>query len=563
MASIFQRQFAGIRPAISARLLDPRQAVRAHNVRLHDGALRARPADVLVRPEEARTILRLNDTQQCCGPLVTWPDCVWPLPGLPAPSTCHEFDQLVVFPSRCAEAPYRYMLCTGEKEPLVVLAPLRPLVAQRISDGALRSHPYAGPDARAYTYTWVDKFGVESPPAPPSPVVTGFDDEHFLLTGFDDPLSNVASVRIYRSGSNMETGEQIQIAPNASFQLVEEAPISAIATGSYTDQRRLLELDYGTLMTEEDCPPPCMEQVFSTSSGYCVGWAGNDIYFSERYEPWNWPTKYRTTLPHRIVGIAVTGDFVFVGTTGQPFRINTAPSTPANQQAEIDLTIDPMPYDENLPCLGRGSMVSTSFGAMYAARRGLVALQPRGAAQLLSRERVDEHDWLNYAPNIAAWIDGKYIGVRAPAGAAFVFDVQDNTEGRLDLGDFVTLDLPAMALHMGRDGFLYYAHNDGGVFRFAAGADLRVYEYTSRIHQLPGVITVTAGQVVGDYGSPVEVAITVDGRLGWKGSVQNSRPFRIPALRGTEFQVTLRGTTTVHKWHIGAGVMALSEDGKG
>lgn len=562
MASIYQRQFAGLRPAVAPRLLDPRQATQAHNVELYDGMLRARATDKLVSPEAARTVLRLNDSQNCCGPVVSWDACVWPLPDMPLAQDCHEFTQLVVFPTRCAEPPFRLDLCTQEKSPLLVPAPLTPLVLTRTQAGTLQDAPYAGPDARIYTYTWVDKFGVESPPAPPSAPVRAYDDECWSLAGFDDPPGNAIAVRIYRTTSPMEGGEQIKIAPDTSFQLVEQVAVEAVAAAPYIDCRSLGDLDYGTLLTDDECPPPCMEQVFTTKAGYAVGWSGSDIYFSERYEPWNWPTRYRTTLPHKIVGIAVTGDFVFVGTTGQPFRINTAPSLPANQQAEVDLTIDPMPYDESLPCLGRDTMVSTSFGALYVSRRGLVALQPRGAAQIVSRERIDERSWMNYAPNIGAWMDGKYVGVRSPIGAGIVFDIQDDTEGRLDLGDFVTIDLPARALHMGRDGFLYYAHVDGGVFRFAAGGERRRYTYSSRVHRLPGVVTITAMKVAGDYGPPIDVEIAVDGRIVWSGVARNSKPFRLPPLRGLEFRVTLRGETSVYEWHLGAGVYSLAEEGK-
>jgi hypothetical protein len=559
MPSIHQRQFAGEHPAVIPQLLDPRYAVRAHNVILRDGSLRALPEDDLMSSASARTILKVNDSQTCCGPLQTWVDCVWPLVNQPAPNTCHEFDQVVVFPTRCAFPPYRWLPCTNEMAPLVMPAPTRALTLTRTTEGTLQNHPYAGPDARSYTYTWIDKFGVESPPAMPSVTVRSYDDECWRLSNFDTPPAHAVAVRIYRVTSALETGEQIAIVPGSSYQLVDQMSLS-VFPGYYGDCRKLKELDYGTLLTDEDCPPPCMEQVMATQSGYAVGWSGNDLYFSERYEPWNWPTKYRTTLPHRIVGIAVTGDFVFVGTTGQPFRVNTAPAMPANQTAQVDLTIDPLPYDENFPCLGRFTLVSTNFGAMYVSRRGLVALQPRGAAQLLGRERIDEEEWMSRAPNLAAWVDGKYLGVRAPAGDAMLFDVQDNAEGKLDLGDLVTFDLPAAALHMGRDGFLYYGAIDGGVYRFATGGTYRTYTYRSRVHRLPGILTMTAVKVVGDYGGPVEVELYADGLLAWSGSAVNSKAFRIPPVKGIEFQFLLRGATRVREVHIGTGIFSMTED---
>jgi hypothetical protein len=561
MASVFQRQFAGIRPAIDDINLDPRYAVTAHNARLRDSTLKAWKAPARVSTDDAATIYRLADNQTCCGPLQTWSTCVFPLSGMPSPNTCHEFDQLVLFHPNCTIEPQRYIYCTGEVAPLVVPGPTRALVAYPITVGTLKDHPYAGPDARAYTYTWVDKFGIESRPAFPSATLKSYDDETWRLTGFDAPPPNAVAVRIYRASSYFETGETIAITNNTSFQLVSEVALP-LAGNIYDDNKKLNELAYGTLLTDENCDPPCMEQVSATQAGYAVGFSGNDIYFSERYEPHNWPTKYRTTLPHKIVALVVTGDIVFVGTTGQPFRINTAPAVPANGSTQVDLTIDPLPYDENYPCISRYAMVSTSFGAMYTTHKGLVALQPRGPAALVSRSRVDEDDWLRMAPNLAEWYNGKYYATRSPAGRGFIFDMREGAEGELDIGDLVTVDLPAKALHAGRDGHLYFSHVDGsGVYRWNAGPARTEYIYTSKQFRLPGVVGMSAFKVVADYGAPVKFELFADRRLVYTTLVSSAVPHRLPRF-GTAllYQVRLTGTTRVREWHVGAAVADLTEE---
>lgn len=568
MQSVFQRQFAGIRPAIDDKNIDGRYALRAHNTRLRDTTLRPFRAPKAVGVEGditggAVTLLRLSDTQSCCGPLQGWNECVFPLTNFPAPNTCHEFDQLVLFYSGCKE-PQRYLLCSREYAPLVVYGPKAAVNLVRVATGTLQNHPYAGPDARSYTYTWVDKFGVESTPAMPSVVVKSYDDETWRLSGFDVPPGNAVAVRIYRSTSPMETGEQIPIAANTSYQLVDEVSLP-LAGNAYDDNRKLLDLAYGTLETDENCDPPCMDQVMSTQSGYAVGFKGNDLYFSERYEPHNWPTRYRTTLPDRIVALATTGDFVFVGTTGVPYRIMTSPSVPANQNAQVDLTIDPLPYDEHYPCFGRFTMVSTNFGAMYSTERGLVALQPKGAAMLVSRSRVDEDWWYrDFAPNLAAWHDGKYFAVRAPSAKGFVFDIKDGAEGEVDIGDLVTVDLPATAIHSGRDGHLYYA-NATGVYQWNAGPDLMTYEYGSKVFRMPGLVGMSAAKVVADYGPPLRFEIyTVDGdsyRRVYDGQVGSTKPFRLPMFgRAIEYQFRLTGTTRVREVHIATSINDLVQE---
>lgn len=559
MPSFDQRLFAGMRLSVDDKTVEARFGTVAHNTLLRDGTLKPyMEGRLALAAPNARTIWRFNDNLACCGPIKTWDTCVYVLSDFPAPGTCHEFEHHVLFYQDCAQPPQRYFPCADTYFPLLVAAPQRILTASLLASGILQNAPYAGPDARSYTYTWVDDFSTESAPALPSQIVKSYDDETWRLTGFDTPPANATHVRIYRASSFFETGEQVANPYNTSFQLVEEVALPF--AGFYDDNRKLLDLDYGTLQTEENCDPPCMTQVAATESGYAVGFKGNDIYFSERYEPHNWPTKFRTTLAHKIVAIAVQGDIVFAATTGVPYRINTAP-TQQRQPAELDLTIDPLPYDENFPCLARHSMVATNFGAMYSSRKGLVALQLRGTASLITRDRVDEDEWPRWSPNLAAWWNGKYIGVKNPTGRAFVLDVIEGAEGqRLDLGDFVTVDMDAFAIKSARDGRLYYA-TPTGVFAFNEGLVPMPYEYRTKTFRFAALVGMTAAKVVAHYGPPVQFELYAEDRLVYTKSVTNSKPFRLPHFgRFLDFQVRLTGTTRVRELHVGTSVFDLTEE---
>jgi hypothetical protein len=563
VATVQQHIFAGIHPATDDKHVDPRFAVVAHNTMLRDHTLRPFNTPLLVKPDTGvRTLYRLRDNQECCGHLMTDTKCVFPLDNMPAPNTCHEFDQLILFPRNCEGEPKRYIWCTGEYAPLLVKKPEKTLSLSIVTSGTLQDEPYAGPDVRSYTYTWVDKFGIESAPAMPSSFVQAYDDETWRLSNFDTPPVNAVAVRIYRTSSHFETGDKIAVTPNTSFQMVDQVNLP-LAGNTYVDTRKLLDLDYGTLLTEENCDPPCMEQVDSTQSGYAVGFKGNDIYFSERYEPHNWPGKFRTTLPHKIIGMAVMGDYIFIGTTGCPYRINTVPQLPTNGVGVVDLVIEVQPYDENLPCLSRTAMVATNFGALYTSHKGMVALQIKGAAQLITRPIVDEDNWLEFAPNLGAWYNGKYFGVRAPTGKGFILDIKDQTEGATDLGEFVTIDIDATVIHAARDGFLYFA-GPSGVYRWSGGVEPMTYTYTSKVFRQPSLTTMSAAKIVADWGLPVKFTLYADSKLVYSVGVTNNKPFRLPPFgRSLDYQYTIEGATRIREVHIAPTVAEMAQEGKG
>jgi len=568
MPSVSNRVFAGIRPAITERNLEPRYAQRAHNTRLRDGSLQPFLAPKLVDSAAypIRSIYQTRDNPDCCAKILTWDHCTSVIE--PTDPGCHGFGGIVVFHNDgdCTE-PQRYFPCEDTWYPLVVPQPTSPLAAQRVAAGQLEQEVAAmgevsgrGPDERSYTYTWVDRFGVESPPAYPSAPVFAYDDEVWRLSGFYSPPSNAVCVRIYRTSSTFEDGTKVANPFDTSFQLVEEVPVGAGATwaGVYIDSRRLIDMDHGTLLTEDDCPPPCMDQVVMTEQGYGVGFKGNELFVSERNEPHNWPEKYRHTLPDKIVAIANFYDWVFIGTTGAPYRMKVVWTKMGD---ESDTQVDILPYKEVYPCLSQRAFVATNFGAMYGTYKGLVQLFPDSNAVLVSRQREDEDDWYHdRAPNTAAYVNGKYFGARVPSGNAFVFDVQERAEGALDLGDFVTVDWTPHSVHVGRRGQLLFSTGNN-LYEWNASVSRMVYVWRSKRFRLAGHVAMSAAKVVGDYGPPVLFRVWRDGKLYYERQVNHSNPFRLPpAGRGLEWEFEVTGSSQVYEVHISTSFGELVEE---
>lgn len=560
--------FGGVRPAVSARNSQAQQATVAHNARLRDTTLKAFQEPLAFTAHRhvgtgAPCDLHLFQDSACCIDTPTTFDSGVSVIRPPDPGSCGTFDWAVVFPCGCdCSAAFRYNPCTNQKEPLVVPGPLKAPTAALVAPGGMKDVDACclgqSPDERSYTYTWVDRFGVESPPAPPSQSVMAWDDQSYSLSNFSAPPANAVCLRLYRATYTPVDGGRSPmdiVAP--SFQLVDEYPVPLSLP--IVDSRRLEDMVFGSLLTHMDCPPPCMDQVVLTESGYAVGFKGNTLYVSERHEMHNWPEKYRIELPDRIVAVAAFYDHVFLGTTGRPYKV---PIQFAIEQNEASAVIDPVPFTENFPCVGRWTMTPTSFGAMYASHRGMIALAPRGEAVIVTRERIDEDDWKSWRPNVGVWHDGKYYAAHASdASRGFILDIAEEAEGALDLGDLVTADIAADKLFSGTDGRLWLL-KDGALTAWAEGRDPLRYRWRSKLLDTRTLTAFTVARVRGDFGPPVTLRVMVDGRLYSEIEVCDNKPFRLcSAGRGTEWQIEVEGTTPVHEIMLATSRTELLENG--
>jgi len=566
MASVKFHMFGGIRTSLGENLRRAAYGKVSRNTMLRDGYLTAFKEPRQVTPfvdfnsdKPRKSLWLLYDTGECCTGLATFSRYTSVLEP-PAPGGCAAFSAVALFPcgAGCPE-PQWYFPCDDATHPIVVPKPELPLVAKLITPSLdLVDADYAGPDQRSYTYTWVDQFGTESPPAPPTEAHLSYDDEVWELTGFDTPPANAVCVRIYRTSSYFENFERQDMPSGSTFQLVEEVPLDGGTPSFYTDSRSLIEMDMGTLQTEENCPPPCMTDVQMVESGHAVGFSGNSLFVSERYEMHNWPERLRVELPDRIVGIAIHYDTVYIGTTGRPYYMEVEPVTVDD---EADTRVEALPFTENLPCLTRFAMVASDSGALYPSHKGLVALKKGRPAALVSRGIIDEDDWVEWVPNVAAWHNGKYYASRSPTGRGFIMDLQDGTEGEPDIGDFVEIEWAPAMIHAGHDGRLYFLE-DGTTYAWHEGYKRRRYTWRSKQVRTPGHTTMAALKIVGDWGEPVDVRVIADGREYDRLTVSDSLPVRLKANgRGVEWGIEVSGTTTISEIHLATSYMELTLGG--
>lgn len=583
---IHVRVFAGLRPfvyttkrnrqvagGVAADLADI-----AENVYLHDGTLRGYSQDTVesVLSFTPRTIYKAK-ALECCPTVLAHERCVSYTEA--KPDVCGTWDEVLVWAAEPGQEHKRLNPCTGEAHRLWVEAPMSAPSVAVATASVLEAHACGptheqlcgegdnqncnvdtakGPDEISYTTTYVDKFGVESPPGPPSTPVRKWDDQHLTLTNLAvNPPPNAVCVRLYRTSSSFNTDPKAnKVGHDTSWQLVDELPLP-LAGGTFTDTRRLVDIEWGTLLTHRDCPPPpCMGKVEYLETGHWVGYSGNDIYFSERNEFWNWPERYRLTIPDRITGMAAFGEIVFLGTTGTPYRGQIR--TGIGEDKEFDSTTTVVPYGEKYPCLQPQAMVATSWGAAYVSHEGIIGLQTSGVASNLTRNRVDEDEWMRWAPNQLAWHDGRLYGTRTPTEQTIVLDFPEKGEGRgIDLGDFHVLKLRMDTLHGGTDGRLWFTQG-GTLYTLGTARGRKAYRWRSRVFRMAGLSRLGAYQVFGEFGKPVTLKLWSDGHLIATEYVKSSEPRWLPmACRGRDFQFEVTGTTTVSEVHIAASIREL------
>jgi hypothetical protein len=578
--SIHVATFAGMKPALyktnlrtSSRANSVEHATHARDTYLHDGSLRGFKQDKLLATLSypVRTLHKLNAFDCCSGAFVL-PYCA--TVGHAPPMPCGSFLHVIAWSHDCAYPHLRYDPCTNESFPLAVPAPTS-LVSAVATPGTYNTpcgetgpanagalcnvDAFKGPDQVSYTYTWVDQFGVESPPAPPSTPIRKWDTQPATVTGLGlNPPPNAACVRIYRTSSSFHDGGKWS-GHDTTFQLIEELPVTpgVSLVQPYMDSRRLVELDHGTLQTHMDCPPPPCFDMAGTSDNYAFGVVGNTLYTSEKNEPWNWPEKHRVVLPDQIKGIAVYGDVVFLGTTGAPYKVSVKPKV--HKDGEFDTEIDVVPFQEKYPCLGKDTMVATPWGAAYVTQTGIVGLKPTGPASLLTRHRIDAEQWMRWAPNTVAWWDGQLVGCRAGSSLGFILDFSDKGEGGdMYHGDFVELTLDADRLHSGIDGRLYYSKG-AAVYGFAEARNRRPYTWRSRVYRMDGITNLAAFKISAEWGPAIKFTLYVDGNKVHEQSVSSSRPCWLPrTCRGFDYQFELSGESVVSEVHIAKSINELA-----
>ena len=285
--------------------------------------------------------------------------------------------------------------------------------------------------SRAYVYTWINQYGEESAPSPPSNVMDGPPDATWTVSGLPttapaNPVGKnyppVTGLVLYRTVTGQDTGTQyyevtrFAYPPGPPNPYNDSLPDTAIV-GNLT----LPSAGWGN-------PPDYLDGLTSMPGGMMVGWTGNTLHFCEPDRPHTWPSLYDQSVHYDIIAMAVWQQYLMVLTAGYPST--GSGNTPSN----FILVQSQVPE----PCVSRGSVVADLLAVYYASQNGLIQISGYGmsnqTAQLVDKERWQEV--YQAATIICARHRNQYLAIRYGSDSAFVLDYSDPRLAFEDLTTF-------------------------------------------------------------------------------------------------------------------------------
>lgn len=401
MSSIRILRFAGIRPELSARLKPATNAQVAHNCLLTDGSLRPQAKWVRILEYDSQFESSIR------GVAFDW--------GNDTPTMYASFD-----PVTLEGEPFGRNITVGASPDSIINryatgAGLEPRTVAVYSDGVAgtvayqRSYDSIKPVNRIYALTRVRRTDgrteesslIPIPGQSPTDVVYEGDlvQVEVNASALDDDATHI---RIYRTISGLDTGDNVTNPLDTNWHLVDELPLLAGNVMTYVDGASATALPLDACYSQNFHPPQLVARYFglSESGWFVAGSVSGDIQISERYMHHAWPVDNWLRLQgEEITDLAVHKDNVYVGTLRNPYIV-------ALSAGENGLQAAATPFPESIPCLPN-TLTSAAAGAIYASGQGLVALSREGQ-QVLTREVANAGDVL-YSKQLA---DGRLSEAR-------------------------------------------------------------------------------------------------------------------------------------------------------
>jgi hypothetical protein len=251
---------------------------------------------------------------------------------------------------------------------------------------ALTASPSGGTglvESRFYAYTFINALGEESSASPVSALVSGKVDATWTISGFSAAPTNDRTInynqtslkqRLYRTAGS--TG---------AFQLVAER---AASSSNWSDTVTTSNMMGDDLITDGwSVPPVDLKGIISLPNGAMAAFRGNQLLFSEPYQPHAWPTSYRYECESEIVGIAAYGTTVVVCTKTRPYIADGVDPSVVTLQSVTD----------TWPCLSKASVCSVGDGVVFSTKHGLAYIGLSGN-KIITIDVFAATDWADLGP---------------------------------------------------------------------------------------------------------------------------------------------------------------------
>lgn len=402
MPTVKIESFSGIMPRVHPTLLPDGCAVKAHNCRLTDGKLSPirkplKVSNIMIRLENS--LDQVSNAQSLYlwrrgveSEFLAWPGVVHVARGNIADDALNRIfvtgDTGIGGTGK--NYPCAYIAAsTGTsftRHPLVKTALPAPVVTVQTGEPS-------DLDNIRYTFffqTWVDAYGYESGASEPSAEVEYNDGNDVTAAAVDAPVGAVLR-RIYK----VVTGSQSESVQFITEQAVEGAGFQAL-TFTVKDE------DAGEVLPSIVSVPEDLTFMSYVPGNFYAGFSKSrlrTVMFSDVNRPTSWPDAYMYDIRDDIVGLAVTGNTVFVMTKGYPWAITgTAPES-----------MTPSVLSSPQACVSARSICLMDGAVFYASQDGICMLTPDSLnATVITEKFFDKRDW--EALNPSSCIMGLYDG---------------------------------------------------------------------------------------------------------------------------------------------------------
>lgn len=382
-----------------------------------------------------------------------------------------------------------------------------------------------------YVYAYVNDWGWESAPSPPSVANIRKSDETATISGFSAPPAGnygITTIRIYRTATGSSGA--------TDFYYLRDIPIG---TASTTDDNRALGEVLGTT---DWLPAPGvprggaiggaeanLSNLTALWAGMLAGISGNRVRICEPYVAYAWPDEYGIVTPDaKPVALGVFGQQAIVLTTGRPMALS------GSSPDSMDERLLEMPQG----CVSARSVVSMGNGVAWASEDGLCWFGVNGS-QILTAGTMTRKDWQALVPSsiIGRMYEGLYFGSYSSDGGAtrqgFFID-PSNPQG------IYFLDAGYVAAHFDELIDQLYVLSGTNVQRWDAGG-LMTVRFKSKVFDLPKPENLAVLEVKADS-YPVTVRIDA---LNLPASTVSALVAQRPALFSAPAPTTFRYTATV------------------
>lgn len=284
--------------------------------------------------------------------------------------------------------------------------------------------------------------------------------------------------RIYRTVPNT-AGED-------EYHYVTTLPV---ATTAYTDTASNEDVAPNELLASQkwEMPPAGLRGIIILPNGIACGFVGNEVCFSEAFEPYAWPNAYRQPFDQQIVAIGVSGTTLVAMTKGNPFTITGVdPATMGGGMDKMGVA---------WPCMAKRGAAGFAFGVAYPAPQGLVMIGLN--TDIVTRDLFTQKEWLDLNPSsfMAASADNRYYAGYTADDSSLMF-VIDKAES----ASFIRINQKISAIWADPATGRLYVAIDRTIYEWEGDPGMKLsYEWKSKQFVMAPPLNFGAARIDADF----------------------------------------------------------------